>query len=434
MHTSFVLVTLLTLTEGFLPSHTPASPDTTLLLSKPPISSSSSSSSSVVSFDAPDEEKPKWAAGGVVSDLVNALIGIKPFFSLMKLGARQQLIGTAEQNGVPWRERALALRQKQAILDQYFESCLVDSVEYPEYYTQEFHAFEEGNLNWPAAYECEQATMSMALRVWPTESLSPKEAQDRLRYSFIDTVREYIDGITLTDQERLKQQNRVSSSSQSGAKPMFPFGSLFKKSEQSQPGALNTMEDKVNKAKYSSSVDSIGDLGCSVGVSTFYLSEAFPLSKVTGVDLSPQFLAVAKERQWSYPITSPVSRNVDFVHGQAENMEPFIASESKDLITACFIFHELPQDASRVILAEMFRITSTSGLGTVAITDNNPKSAVIQNLPPPIFTLMKSTEPWSDEYYSFDLEQAMRDAGFVDVITVETDPRHRTVLGRRSAE
>ena len=70
----------------------------------------------------------------------------------------------------------------------------------------------------------------------------------------------------------------------------------------------------------------------------------------------------------------------------------------------------------------------------MAITDNNPKSAVIQNLPPPIFTLMKSTEPWSDEYYAFDLEQAMRDAGFVDVITVETDPRHRTVLGRRSAE
>lgn len=31
-------------------------------------------------------------------------------------------------------------------------------------------------------------------------------------------------------------------------------------------------------------------------------------------------------------------------------------------------------------------------------------SATIQNLPPAIFTLMKSTEPWSDEYYSYDLE------------------------------
>ncbi|GIL89450.1 hypothetical protein Vretifemale_17261 [Volvox reticuliferus] len=42
--------------------------------------------------------------------------------------------------------------------------------------------------------------------------------------------------------------------------------------------------------------------------------------------------------------------------------------------------------------------------GVLAIVDNNPKSATIQNLPPFLFTTMKSTEPWSDEYYSFDVE------------------------------
>ena len=42
---------------------------------------------------------------------------------------------------------------------------------------------------------------------------------------------------------------------------------------------------------------------------------------------------------------------------------------------------------------------------------------------------MKSTEPWSDEYYAFDLEGAMREGGFAAVETAEVDHRHRAVLG-----
>ena len=394
-------------------------------------SSPSPSPSATTTMEVTATEKPKWAAGGVVSDLVNILIGIKPLFSLMKLGARQQLISTAEQNGVPWRERAIALEQKQEILDQYYNTCLVESIEYPQYYTREFHAYDEGNLNWPAAYECEQATMSMALRVWPTETLTPKEAQDRLRYSFIDSVKGYINEIALTSEEQASIKKRTSSMLPSSSSSSTPSSMNFLRKK----GLQSKSERNVDEQSFNSvgSVDSIVDLGCSVGVSTFYLSEAFPSASVLGVDLSPQFLAVAQERQWSFPVASPVSKNIMFVHGQAEKMDSFIASGSQDLVAACFMFHELPQQASRDILKEMFRITSTSGFGTIAITDNNPGSTVIQRLPAPIFTLMKSTEPWSDEYYAFDLEQAMRQVGFVDVVTIETDPRHRSVLGRRPA-
>ena len=69
----------------------------------------------------------------------------------------------------------------------------------------------------------------------------------------------------------------------------------------------------------------------------------------------------------------------------------------------------------------------------VAITDNNPKSQVIQNLPPALFTLMKSTEPHSDEYYAFAIERALERLGCVDVKTVATDPRHRTIMARKAS-
>ncbi len=62
--------------------------------------------------------------------------------------------------------------------------------------------------------------------------------------------------------------------------------------------------------------------------------------------------------------------------------------------------------------------------------DINPRSKVIQSLPPAIFTLMKSTEPHSDEYYVCDVEKAMRDAGFERLASAEVDPRHYAVLAR----
>ncbi len=57
------------------------------------------------------------------------------------------------------------------------------------------------------------------------------------------------------------------------------------------------------------------------------------------------------------------------------------------------------------------------------------RSKTIQNLPPVLFTLMKSTEPHSDSYYSTDLEGIMRNAGLTNVQYQASDHRHRVVLG-----
>ena len=63
--------------------------------------------------------------------------------------------------------------------------------------------------------------------------------------------------------------------------------------------------------------------------------------------------------------------------------------------------------------------------------DNDPKSEVIQKLPPVIFTLMKSTEPHSDEYYVLDMMSTFEEMGLTGVETVAMDPRHRAVLGTK---
>jgi hypothetical protein len=52
-----------------------------------------------------------------------------------------------------------------------------------------------------------------------------------------------------------------------------------------------------------------------------------------------------------------------------------------------------------------------------------------QSLPAPVYTLMKSTEPWSDEFYGRNLVKMLTEEGFRDVEDVLTDARHSTVTG-----
>lgn len=341
--------------------------------------------------------------GGPISDLVNMLITFKPLMGVLTKAARGELISTAEKNGIPWIERAEALEKKFGKdLLAYYDEIEKKGMAYPSYYTQAFHAYGEGNLNWLAAYECESATMSMAMRVYPDEvNTSQFLLQDKLRDSYFDAITTY-----------MKNQG-------------------------------NNIPSKIL------------DVGCSVGVSTFYLAKKFPLATIIdGLDLSPHFLAVAKQRQlltiqqrqasvglggesvddesssiWSdLNIFSDSSiERLRWLHRNAEATE--LAENEYDFTSASFVFHELTDEASNSIFKEMFRITAKGG--TVAMTDNNPRSKVIQSRPAAIVALLKFTEPWSDQYYAYDVEGALRSAGFTDVTTLATDPRHRTIIATK---
>ena len=252
----------------------------------------------------------------------------------------------------------------QSEVKKLYDAIADPQIQYPDYYRVPFHAYDKGNLCWQAAFEAESATQSMALRVWKDEP-----------------------DLTFTEaQYRLRN---------SFHQVLTPY--------------LTTP------------VRDILDIGCSVGISTMTLHNYYSTQQNThintvGLDLSPYMLAVATMRD--------SNKAIKWVHGNAEQTN--FADNCFDLITLQFVIHELPRYATSAIFREIKRILRPKGV--IAIVDNNPSSPVIQKLPPVLFTLMKSTEPWSDDYYTFNVEGALQEIGFNYQTTVPSDPRHRTII------
>lgn len=56
------------------------------------------------------------AGDALLSRVVNAAIGIKPLFAVMKVAAKQVLKSTAERNGVPWDSTVQQLQHTPEVL------------------------------------------------------------------------------------------------------------------------------------------------------------------------------------------------------------------------------------------------------------------------------------------------------------------------------
>ncbi|PPR84433.1 hypothetical protein GOBAR_AA36274 [Gossypium barbadense] len=316
-----------------------------------------------IAYKEGDRERPKWADETPFSRLVEALISFKPFYSLLKLGARQY--SGEEQHSMEG--------------DDEGDSGI-------EHYLSPFHAYDEGNLSWlkwpkivqspnglklgltmgQAAAEAEVATMSMTRRAIPYAP-SNEEATQEMRGNWVQAIK----------QHHMKHSGNVT-------------------------------------------IQNIVDIGCSVGVSTRFLADEFPSAKVTGLDLSPYFLSVAQYKEKKRP---PRKNPIRWIHAAGENTG--LPSKSFDLVSFSYVFHECPERAIIALVNEAFRLLRPGG--TLAITDQAPKSKILQELSPALFTLMKSTEPFLNEYYLTDLEERLREAGFVNMKTLLTDPRHMTM-------
>ncbi|WP_193200128.1 class I SAM-dependent methyltransferase [Nostoc sp. MG11] len=178
----------------------------------------------------------------------------------------------------------------------------------------------------------------------------------------------------------------------------------------------------ILKSQIPNEPQDILDVGCSVGLSTFALEAVYPHAQITGLDLSAYFLAVAHYR------AQQRQSKINWVHAQAESSG--LPDNSFDLVSIFLMCHELPQLATRQIFAEMRRVLRPGGY--LAIMDMNPKSEIYKKMPAYILTLLKSTEPYLDEYFTLDIEQAIVEAGFQAPTISSNSPRHRTVIAQVS--
>ncbi|GAB4242942.1 MAG: class I SAM-dependent methyltransferase [Elainellaceae cyanobacterium] len=308
----------------------------------------------------------------LASQLVNGILAIKPLASFAKHRARTMMIKRAESIGVYWRQEVQQLRSRGGATEfaPEWEAELRQiqnaNLAYPDYYRRSFHAYEQGNLSWDAAMEVEVAAHAVHARIWDDAGA---KGDAMLRQSYHSVLQQTI------------------------ATP--------------PPAIL--------------------DIGCSVGMSTFALQAIYPQSQVTGLDLSPYFLAIAQYRtQQQRSAQSGKVNSPSWIHAAAEATG--LPNASFDLVSAHLIFHELPQSAAIEILQEARRLLRPGG--HLAIMDMNPRSQIYAQMPPYILTLLKSTEPYLDQYFALDLEQAIYEAGFNRPIVVCNSPRHRTVIAQ----
>lgn len=295
---------------------------------------------------------------GLASRLVNGILAIKPLAEFAKTKARNMMIERAETIGVPWRENVKNLQNH----DWQSELVRVENPNliYPEYYVCSFHAYEKGNLSWDAAWEVESAAYSVHSTIYAKPP--QKNGDPTLRQNYHNVIKEQI----------------------------------------------------------SSHPQNILDIGCSVGMSTFALQETYPQAKVTGLDLSPYFLAVA-----NYNSTKR-NLNINWLHGAAENTG--LKDTSFDLVSSFLMFHELPQSAAKNIFSEAKRLLKPNGYFTMM--DMNPSSEAYKKMPPYILTLLKSTEPYLDQYFTLDVEKELIAAGFDKPTITIISPRHRAIVAK----
>jgi SAM-dependent methyltransferase len=288
------------------------------------------------------------------SQLVNRILAIRPLADFAKNRARTMMITRAEKLGVPWRENVATLQQRDWQED--LAAVQNPDLQYPKYYTTSFHAYGEGNLGWEPALEVESASKAVHSTLFGEPNVAGDEL---LRESYHKILKPNLD------------QNL------------------------DQPTAK------------------IVDIGCGAGLSTEALQALFPAAQVTGLDLSPYFLAVARYR------TAQTNPQLQWLHAAGEATT--LPDQSVDLVSCSLIFHELPQKAAIAIFREAKRILKPGG------------HFAMMDMKPYILTLLKSTEPYLDQYFSLDVGAELQKAGFAAPFLQENTLRHRTIIAKALA-
>ena len=311
--------------------------------------------------------------------------------------ARATMVKTAEANDIPWTA-AKEWIQKQAPvseLEKELQNGKPPAI--PAYYEKSFHAYEAGNLNWDAAFEVEIASAAVGARNFP----------------------EY------------------------GAKGEDAFRGAFESALEEGGANVPTREGNADPVR-------IVDLGCGTGMSTRRLAKNFPQAdSIIGVDLSPYFVSIGKKllelTPSSFQEGGPWVSNIEadsrieyFVGDAAKASEIKDVGEMQgtaDVVNLQFVLHELPPYAARDIVDEAFRLLKPNGQLWVCEMDFEAPAYAAQRANPLLFSLIRSTEPYLDDYAESitDLFSYIRDKS-PHVKVVPATGRHFALVATKGNE
>jgi ubiquinone/menaquinone biosynthesis C-methylase UbiE len=142
------------------------------------------------------------------------------------------------------------------------------------------------------------------------------------------------------------------------------------------------------------------DLGCGTGRLLAFLHDAWPGLRLTGVDLSPPYLAEARR------LIGNTAR-VKLIEGAAEKL-PF-EDASVDVVVSSFLLHELPPDVRLAVLKEAARVLKPDGLAVLVDSiqkGDHPEWDGLLDLFPYYFH-----EPYYADYVAGDLAAWCASAG-----------------------
>jgi ubiquinone/menaquinone biosynthesis C-methylase UbiE len=163
------------------------------------------------------------------------------------------------------------------------------------------------------------------------------------------------------------------------------------------------------------------DVGCGTGRILRQLATTHPRLRFHGVDLSPFYVRRARH---NLADVAEVSLAVE--NGEAL---PY-ADATFDIVTSVYLFHELPRNARRNVIAEMARVVRPGGL--IVIEDSAQRAdspdiaEALDNFP------AEFHEPFFADYLRDDLAAALESAG----LTVTARESHlvaRVVVAERPA-